>query len=110
MTDRFKFRAWHPINKIMHGHKDHNILAKNLCNDDGDPWIFMQCTGLKDINGNDIYEGDILLSEDILAVVEWGDEDATYELMGGYEMYGCGRMLIMGNIHKNPDMILTAKI
>ena len=73
--------------------------------------IFMQYTGLKDINGVEIYEGDILTDgKNNTSSVEWRNFLASYMLDFNYantELYEVllNKVKIIGNIYENPELL-----
>jgi len=91
----------------VHGDHDFN----------GDRWDLMQYTGLKDKNGVEIYEGDILQLKGFRWVVKWHDHGYWYgrNRTNGRDFSTHATithhprpfkdMEVIGNIHENPDLI-----
>ena len=77
------------------------------------PWL--QYTGLKDENGREIYESDIVRCvNDHVGAVEWEEHDCCFNVDGYYNSsddyptmaFGEGQPFeIIGNIHENPDLL-----
>ena len=78
MPREIKFRIWERLAKKMMQWdmlKDHyQTMIVGILDEPSEDWIPMQFTGLKDKNGKEIYEGDVLLipDEDIVPVTDEG--------------------------------------
>ena len=97
-------------NRNNNGIQERNSSAAILV-DDGS---IGQYTGMRDSNGEDIYEGDIVRTsdnDDELAVVEWDDEDLRFTVTHGNVVNGLGEeyypreVEVVGNIYDNPELL-----
>jgi hypothetical protein len=104
-----KFRAWDKLNKklIPDMHLVNHFEEYLQC----PQYELMQFTGLKDIDGVEIYEGDICLStggagaiydERIKVIIEYEPEYAGY---GDYY-----DLEVIGNIYQNKGLLKENKI
>lgn len=98
-----KFRVWSEEDKEYR--KDYRLLSL---------FDVEQYTGLKDKNGKEIYEGDIVTPNGEWEEIEHGDcsivtfENGCFRVGNGYENEAGSYLSdwrIIGNIHKNPELL-----
>lgn len=130
MRDRFKFRAWHkPTKKMFEVHclTDKEVFENTLDGVGTSPTnpanmkdcVLMQCTGLKDKNGNLIYENDIIeiignSGKKLHFRVAVSDRNCGYYFMDSpisysFDFFDSHLYEIVGNIHENPELLEVAK-
>jgi len=100
-----KHRAWHKVSKTMLYDTSFNIFKWI---EEGQPIQIMDYTGLKDKNGVEIYEGDILKYDSgyngfVRFDYGWAIEYQNHS--HDMPQYYCNNLTIIGNIHENPELI-----
>lgn len=69
-------------------------------------WDLMQFTGLKDKNGKEIYEGDIVEDWGEISPVIWTSMSDGYDYDGWAADFGLySGVKVIGNIYENPELI-----
>lgn len=121
-----KFRAWNKALNKMYSHEDLLSLTKNIVKNEFSTGVYlplnsdielMQYTGIKDIEGNEIYEGDIVEKEFVdfsnrdmfIGVIKlidgcWSIENENkkraYFLFNETDINS-----VIGNVYENPELL-----
>ena len=126
-----KFRAWDRTRNemnysVMVGNcdtDDENYTCPTIWIEERKKWLhfddyecIMQSTGLKDKNGKEIFEGDIVDYKGREAVVKWHGSYASfiYRFVDGLQervsewdplFLACYNFEVIGNIYENPELL-----
>jgi uncharacterized phage protein (TIGR01671 family) len=138
MNREIKFRAWDKRLKEMqftiemHQYKDGSMgiqIGDSLAVRDDDDFILMQYTGLKDKNGKEIYEGDVirytknkhLIYPNFTTVIEYYKYSFGFRLQNSFNTYDpfclhdeieidfLPYIEVIGNIYENPELLKAHK-
>lgn len=105
-----KFRAWSkPYNRMIYEvtvDADGNAFEgwtdiENYTPIEGE---LMQFTGLRDKNGREIYEGDIVKVNSSVATVEWVNKMGFSPLLSPFQNIDASNFEVIGNIWENTDL------
>ncbi|PEW66983.1 hypothetical protein CN448_18815 [Bacillus cereus] len=123
--NEIKFRAWDGdrMQNVLTLGLFEGFVSTNKLHSDIEDFKLMQYTGLKDKNGKEIYEGDIVsrhdggihFQEEALAehVVKWGNFGwLPFEIGEGYQKCVYGEIyefIVIGNIYENPELLGASK-
>lgn len=114
-----KFRAWDKDEHEYFIDGSAGTLFNLVCCDDlsmmiTDNYIWEQFTGLKDVNGKEIYIGDIVKYRNLdekyqYLKIRWLQQDCMADA-GGYRIDIVARRCeVIGNVHENPELLEEEK-
>lgn len=109
MSREIKFRVWGKNSKefLCDAKGDNSFTLKEIRNiHDIDAWEFTQFTGLKDKNGDEIWEGDILLYSDGSMYGEVVFEEGAFQVKSGKSYDDVTSFwIVAGNCYENPELL-----
>ena len=119
MKREIKFRAWvywknlmKPVDKMRFNKYGCFGYIKRYGSVESE--YLMQFTGLKDKNGKEIYEGDIVSIYDpytkiqLITSIIWDDPNCRFAMMYtfmDFDFLICDEIEVIGNIYKNPELL-----
>ena len=107
----FKFRVWQDSKMMFIGQQLEEIYFDRIPLYVSFHGILMQYTGLKDVNGKDIFEGDIvkfpMRTHCKYALVTYSEYDAAFKIEDRYvrELLKFNDVIVVGNIFENKELL-----
>lgn len=102
-----KFRAWDNECKVIREYDELKGLTLDAL--DASDFKLEQFTGLKDVNGNEIYEGDILENRKYRSIVKFANGKFLADVFGTisrFDLIGeTHDSKVIGNVHENPELL-----
>ncbi len=122
MNREIRFRAWDNDFKVMHHflEKSHLLPVSQPLHTylNNERFEVMQYTGIKDRNGKEIFEGDVVKDSEQTYIVRFGEQievdiefigfyfehiyDKTFN--GAFSSFDSNVLEIIGNIYDNPEL------
>ena len=116
--DREKEKMYEVENICFYGHKSVTLQYNPVIKKAIEDIEIMQCTGMKDSTGKEIYEGDIVVVGQDTGnkydryIMTFNDDSHSYlakqqGTLGGYigPGYWNDKLVVIGNIYDNPELI-----
>lgn len=102
-----KFRAWDNKCKVSREYDELKGLTLDAL--DASDFKLEQFTGLTDVNGKDIYEGDILENRKYRSIVKFASGKFLADVVGTisrFDLIGeTHGSKVIGNVHENPELL-----
>lgn len=125
--DRFRHRAWIMEKQEMRELADGFSLSKTYVSPDmkpvleiypdceryiiGEECFLMQCTGLKDSEGNLVWEGDVVAigKSGKRSLVNWIQDYARFDLVDDHDGLIDYELGVVGNVFEHPELLEVDK-